>query len=211
MTGADDSGEGDGGTAARQFLPASQRERLIDAMATTVAEQGYTATSVADVLRTARISRRTFYERFADKEDCFLAAYDLMVELCLERVSGAFDAAQSWSEGIEEALAALLELLAAEPAFARLCVVEVLAAGPRGIARRDATMQRFAAFIHAGRTQVGDAVEPPPELVAQAIVGGIYELLYSHIVRGEYGRLPQLSDELLHYTFMLLGTPRPPV
>lgn len=211
MTGAGESGEDDGRAPVRQFLPASQRERLIDAMATTVAEQGYTATSVADVLRTARISRRTFYERFADKEDCFLAAYDLMAELCLGRVTDAFDAASTWNEGIEEALAALLELLAAEPAFARVCVVEVLAAGPRGLARRDRTMQRFAAFIHAGRAQVGDAAEPPPELVAQAIVGGIYELLYSHIVRGEYGRLPQLSDELLHYTFMLLGTPRRPV
>jgi AcrR family transcriptional regulator len=211
MTGAGEDGEDDGRAPTRLFLPSSQRERLIDAMAKTVAEQGYTATSVADVLRTARISRRTFYERFADKEDCFLAAYDLMAGLCLGRVHAAFDDAPTWDEGIERALAALLELLAAEPHFARLCVVEVLAAGPRGLARRDETMQRFAAFIQIGRTQVAGVIEPPPELVAQAIVGGIYELLYSHIVRGEYGRLPQLGGELLHYTFMLLGTPRRPV
>jgi AcrR family transcriptional regulator len=209
MHGTVETGDGDGERSPRQFVPVSQRERLLDGMAKTVAAQGYAATSVADVLRAARISRRTFYERFADKEDCFLAAYDAIVGLCDERVCGAFQSAADWRRGIEDGLAALLAVLASEPDFARLAVVEVLAAGPRGLARRDAAMQRFAAFVQSGRAELQDPVAPPSELVAQAIVGGIYELLYSHIVRGETKRLPQLSDEMLHYTFMLLGTPRP--
>jgi AcrR family transcriptional regulator len=208
MPGTVEIDEDDGARSPRLFTPVSQRERLLDGMARTVSAQGYAATSVADVLRTARISRRTFYERFADKEDCFLAAYDTIVMRCDERVVGAFHAAPTWREGIEDGLAALLRVLASEPDFARLAVVEVLAAGPRGLTRRDATMQRFATFVEVARAQVPDPVAPPTELVAQAIVGGIYELLYSHIVRGETERLPQLSDEMLHFAFMLLGTPR---
>ncbi|ADB51586.1 transcriptional regulator, TetR family [Conexibacter woesei DSM 14684] len=208
--GVADFAEDDRAQAPRPLMPVTQRERLLDGMARTVAAQGYAATSVADVLREARVSRRTFYERFADKEDCFLAAYDAIVALCLERVSSAYDAADSWHEGFERGLDALLELLAAEPAFACLGVVEVLAAGPRGLARRDETMRRFVAFVDVTRAQVPGPLSAPPELVAQAIVGGIYELLYSHIVRGETDRLPDLTGEMLHYTFMLLGSPQRP-
>lgn len=208
MNGNAETANGDGERPPRQAIPPSQRERLLVGMARTVSIQGYAATSVADVLREARISRRTFYERFADKEDCFLAAYDAIVARCDAHVVGAFHAAHSWREGIEDGLEALLRVLAREPEFARLAVVEVLAAGPRGLTRRDTTMQRFATFVQVARAQAPDVPAPPSELVAQAIVGGIYELLYSHIVRGEAERLPQLSDEMLHFAFMLLGTPR---
>jgi AcrR family transcriptional regulator len=195
----------EGALAPRPLLPVSQRERLIDGMAQTVAAQGYAATSVADVLRVAGISRRTFYERFSDKEDCFLAAYDAIVALALERVSAACADAPD-AERLERGLDALLTLLVEEPAYARLAVVEVLAAGPRGLARRDDTLRRFVGFIQAHGEAAGDVVRPP-ELVAQAIVGGIYELLYSHILRGETDRLPALNADMLHYTFMLLGMP----
>lgn len=208
MDGAVDTGEDGASARPRLFAPATQRERLLDGMARTVAEQGYAATSVADVLQASRISRRTFYERFADKEDCFIAAYDAIAEVCHARVSGAFNAAPSWNEGISDGLDALLSALAAEPAFARLAVVEVLGAGPRGLARRDETMQRFAAFIQERRQQFDDQLSPHTDVVAQAIVGGIYELLYSRIVRGQTEQLPALSGELLHYTFMLLGMPQ---
>lgn len=204
-----DGGDAAGGRPPRQFVPVTQRERLLDGMARTVAQQGYAATSVADVLRASRISRRTFYEQFADKEDCFLAAYDQIADRCTELVTAAFQGAASWSEGIERAIDAALALLAAEPDFARLGVVEVLAAGPRGLARRDATLRRFVEFIERGRAELDGAGTPPPALVGQAIVGGIYELVYSHIVRGDTERLPKLSGELLHYTFMLLGSEPP--
>lgn len=199
--------DGEGALAPRPLLPVTQRERLIDAMARTVAAQGYAATSVADVLREAGVSRRTFYERFSDKEDCFLAAYDAIVALALERVRSACADAPDAALQLEQGIGALLALLAEEPEFARLGVVEVLAAGPRGLARRDETLRHFAAFVQSHREQLDDSA-PPPDLVAQAIVGGIYELLYSHILRGETDRLPELSGEMLHYTFMLLGMPR---
>lgn len=188
----------------RILNPASQRERLLDAMAATVSRRGYATTSVADVLKAARISRRTFYEQFIDKEDCFLAAYDTIATLCIDRVVAAYRAGDSWKDGLEQASAALLGTLAAEPDFARLGVVEVLAAGPRALARRDATQRRFMHFIEELRAHADGAVTPPA-LVSQAIAGGIYELIYSRLVRDEADRLPSLTGELVHYTCMLLG------
>lgn len=191
----------------RALEPVTQRERLLDGMARTVTHRGYAATPVAEVLKAAGVSRRTFYEQFADKEDCFIAAYDAIVALCTERLIVAYHAGAGWEEGIARAYDALLETLAAEPDFAHLGVVDVLGAGPRALARRDATLRRFARFIDFTRERA-DVVVTPPALVGQAIVGGIHELVYSQIVRGEAILLPQLIDELLHYTFMLLGVTR---
>jgi AcrR family transcriptional regulator len=162
---------------------------------------------VAEVLKAAGVSRRTFYEQFADKEDCFLAAYDEIAARCTERLLAGYHSGGDWEDGIARAYAALLATLAAEPEYAHLGVVGVLAAGPRALARRESTLRRFARFIDFTRERAEAAVKPPA-LVGQAIVGGIHELVYSQIVRGEATRLPELNDELLHYTFMLLGVPR---
>jgi AcrR family transcriptional regulator len=206
--GSADAGDSSTGPRPRAFAPVSQRERLLDAMARTVAARGYASTAVADVLEEARISRRTFYEQFVDKEDCFLAAYDQIAALCSERVVTAYEAQGTWEEGIPRAFAALLETLASEPDFAYLGIVEVLAVGPRGIACREEVLQRFVRFVEHGRAHAETSVAPP-ELVCQAIVGGIYELVYSHIVRGQARELPALAGELVHYTFMLLGVRDP--
>jgi AcrR family transcriptional regulator len=192
---------------ARVLERRTQRERLLDGMAQTVTRRGYAATPVAEVLKAAGVSRRTFYEQFADKEDCFLAAYDAIVAACTERLVLAYHAGGRWDDGIAGAYAALLRTLAAEPDFAHLGVVDVLAAGPRALARREAALGRFARFIDHTRERA-DAAVVPPRLVGQAIVGGIHELVYSQIVRGQTAQLPELVDELLHYTFMLLGVPR---
>lgn len=203
--GSNDAGAGD---LARSALDRdTQRERLLDGMARTVARRGYAATPVAEVLKVAGVSRRTFYEQFADKEDCFLAAYDAIVGACTERLVAAYHQGTSWEDALERAYDALLRTLAAEPDFAHLGVVDVLAAGPRAIARRDAALGRFARFIDHTRERAEGAATPPA-LVGQAIVGGIHELVYSQIARGDATRLPELTDELLHFTFMLLGVRR---
>jgi AcrR family transcriptional regulator len=185
----------------------TQRGRLLDGMAQTVARRGYAATPVAEVLKAAGVSRRTFYEQFADKQDCFLAAYDAIVGLSTERLVAGYHAGSTWEDGLACAYDALLRTLAAEPDFAHLGVVDVLAAGPRALARRGAALRRLAQFVDVARERAG-VQATPPRLVGQAIVGGIHELVYSQIVRGQTNRLPDLTDELLHYTFMLLGVPR---
>jgi AcrR family transcriptional regulator len=188
------------------FERRTQRERLLDGIAQTVARRGYAATPVAEVLKAAGVSRRTFYEQFVDKEDCFLAAYDAIVALCTERLIAGYHAESTWEDGIAHAYDALLCTLAAEPAFAHLGVVAVLGAGPRALARRDATLRRLARFVDYTRERAQVAVTPP-RFVGRAIVGGIHELVYARIVSGETASLPELTDELLHYTFMLLGVP----
>jgi len=186
----------------------TQRDRLLHGMAATVSRRGYAGTPVAEVLRAAGVSRRTFYEQFADKEDCFLAAYDAVLGVCTERMIAAYHAGETWERGLALAYGALLGTLAAEPEFAHLAIVDVLAAGPRALARREATLRRFARFIDFTRERA-ELVARPPTLVGQAIVGGIHELIYSQLVRDRAARLPELTDELLHYTFMLLGVSRP--
>lgn len=200
--------EGSTETGSRATLPrATQRERLLDGIARTVARGGYAATPVADVLKAAGVSRRTFYEQFADKEDCFLAAYDAIVELCAERFVVAYHAGAGWEDGMARAYETLLGTLAAEPDFAHIAVVDVLAAGPAALARRETSLRRMARFIAYTRERAEAGAVPPP-LVAQAIVGGMHELIYSRVAKGETQRLPGLVDELLHYTFLLLGVRR---
>jgi AcrR family transcriptional regulator len=194
-------------SARRVLVAASQRQRLLDGMARTVAHRGYGATAVADVLKAARISRRTFYEQFIDKEDCFLAAYDHFTGRCSERVTAAYEASDGGLDGLAQGLATLLELLAAEPHYGRLAIVEALGAGDRALARRDRLLQRAADVLAQAAREHGDPGAASPELLAQAIVGGIAEVVHAHLLRGDAARLPALSDELLRYALASSGVP----
>jgi AcrR family transcriptional regulator len=184
----------------------SQRDRLLDGMARAVAEHGYGGTAVADVLKAARISRRTFYEQFIDKEDCFLAAYDTFAERCAERVVAAYDEQGGGIDGLARALGALLGLLAAEPHYARLAIVEVLGAGPRALARRDRVLRRLASVLtETTRSQLEPSSLVSHEVIALAVVGGIADVLHGFLLRGEAARLPQLSDDLLRFALLASG------
>ncbi|HET6447989.1 MAG TPA: TetR/AcrR family transcriptional regulator, partial [Conexibacter sp.] len=109
---SDDMGDGQRPLHALSTDRRTQRDRLLQGMAQTVARRGYAATPVAEVLKAAGVSRRTFYEQFADKEDCFLAAYDAFVARCTERVITAYHLGDGWEQGIAHAYAALLRTLA---------------------------------------------------------------------------------------------------
>src|SRR4051794_25349257 len=117
---------------AREVVAASQRGRLIEAIAHVVADKGYPQTTVADVIERAGVSRKTFYEHFHGKEACFLAAYDTGVAVLLDTVRAV--------EGIRGRVRAYLDLLDAEPAFARTFLIEVRAAGPKALQRRRESM-----------------------------------------------------------------------
>jgi hypothetical protein len=94
-------------------------------------------------------------------------------------------------------LAAFLDFLAREPGFARMCIVEALAAGPEAIARRNGAMAAFATLISDNAREIGTPLEPQP-LTAETIVGGTYEVVYTRIVRGDIRRLPELLADLLY-------------
>lgn len=183
----------------------SQRNRIHQAMVEVVAERGYPETRVVDVIGVAGVSRKTFYELFDSKEDCFLAAYDVLLGNLLEEAGNAFESrpGASWAERIGAALQALLEHLAAHPSEARFAIVEVLAAGPKALARRDAALRQFTGFLEAGRSE--SAVELPG-IISLSIAGGINELLYSEILHGAAARLPsRLPDLMFWVTLPFLG------
>ena len=158
---------------------------------------GYAAMRIEDVIAIAGVSRRTFYDHFANKEEAFLAAYELVLEQLLSGVTSAFATGESWPSRVRRGLAAFLNLLAAEPVLAQVCVVEALAAGPRALARRTAAMEAFQALLQPPE---GDALATTtaPPVAVEAIVGGIYEVIYSRVMTQRTEELPSLLPSLLH-------------
>ena len=181
----------------RRFIVHNQRERMLLAVAEAVAEQGFVTTTVADIIARARLSRRTFYEHFADKEECFLAAYDTVVEQLLSAVGQAYEQADGWTQKVHDGLETFLAYLAAEPAFARMCIVEVVAAGPEARSRRDAAMRVFVDFLGPGHAEAPRGVVVPV-LAAEIVVGGIYEIIYSRLQRDAANELVEMLPELLY-------------
>jgi len=181
----------------RRFIVHNQRERMLLAVAEAVAEQGFVTTTVADIIARARLSRRTFYEHFADKEECFLAAYDTVVEQLLAAVGQAYEQADGWPQKVHDGLETFLAYLAAEPAFARMCIVEVVAAGPEARGRRDAAMRVFIDFLEPGRAEAPKGIVVPA-LAADVVVGGIYEIIYSRLQRNAADELVEMLPELLY-------------
>jgi AcrR family transcriptional regulator len=182
----------------RETVAESQRGRIIQSMIEAAAERGYQETRVADVVEGAGVARKTFYDFFADKQDCFLAAYDQVSGRLFETASTAYNGGSDapWAERIRAAMAALLELLAGWPDGAKFAVVEVLAAGPKALVRRDAALRQFTELVEAGRSE--STVELPG-MTSVAIVGGINELLYSEILHGATARLPARLPDIVYW------------
>jgi AcrR family transcriptional regulator len=180
------------------FVAQNQRARITAAVAHVCAREGYGEMSVEDIIAEAGVSRRTFYEHFKNKEHAFLAVYDEVVARLLQRVSGAVEATEGFNERIAAGLSSFLGYLADEPDLARLCIVEVLAAGPEAVERRNMAMQGFARLIGENAQRFLPGTPAPPGLVTETIVGGIYEVVYSRVVRGEVAALPSLVPDLAY-------------
>lgn len=158
----------------------NQRERLIAAMAEACAERGYAQASVAEVAKRAGVSSLTFYKQFAGKQDCMLAAHRQLLGRLLEEVDRVTDE-ETGAAQERVTIRAALALFAADPPSARLLTVEVLAAGPEGAARHDATVEAFAERL--GTTWV--------------IAAGMLALVGKLVLADEADRLPPLEDELV--------------
>jgi len=197
---------------AREVVLASQRGRLLAAMAEAVAAKGYAASTVADVIARAGVSRKTFYEHFADKEECFLAAYDAGVDLLLGTLGEAGGDAQDPVAEVRLRTRAYLEALASEPAFARTFLIEVTGAGPRALERRDRVHERFAQMLRdqvaVARERFPEIPEQPPEVHLAAV--GATDLLVSRLIgQGREGELAGLEDVIVRIQLALLTAPAP--
>lgn len=181
----------------REFVARTQRDRLIDAMARTVAVKGFSA-PLTEVCAAASVSTRAFYEHFADKEECFMAAFDRGVMLLQGSVSEAYAKKPgSWPVRMRRGLKMLLHLLAAEPAFAHLAVVEMLAAGPRGRERSRRLLEYFLRFFDEAPRQPGQPRVPP--VVVEAVVAGVFGLLFNYVSTGRTTELPALLPEIASF------------
>jgi len=176
-------------------------QRMLDAVAEVVSDKGYVAMSVEDIITVAGVSRRTFYDKFKSKEDAYLQSFDAIAQVLLAEVTAAYGSSQDFIEGVIACLGAFLDLAAREPRYADMCMVEVLAAGPTAIGRRNAIMKALVAVLHRGAQTLPDSLNPP-ELTAEIVIGGIYEVVYSRVLAGEATELPSLLPDLA-YSIML--------
>jgi AcrR family transcriptional regulator len=185
----------------RDFVVHNQRERLIAGLAEAVAEKGYGGTTIADITRHAAVSRRTFYEHFDGKDECFVAAFDTVSEQLRERVDAAFKAEDDWPDAARAGIEAMLVFLAAEPHLARLAMVEAMVAGPVVVERYDAAVQTFLPYFTAGRDgrpkKVLDRLSDSTE---EALVGGMVSLISRRIVAGQAEELESLLPDLTEFT-----------
>jgi AcrR family transcriptional regulator len=183
----------------REFIAQNQRERIITALVDTVAERGYNATTVAHITKAASVSRRTFYEHFADKEACFLAAYEMVADHIRDSMQVAAGAFEEWPQKVRAALGTMLSFLAGEPELARVCMIEPVAAGGEIAAKHRASMQGFVEILKAGRPE-HSGERPLPEATEATLVGGIVSLVVREINAGRTEQLEALLPDLVELT-----------
>ena len=177
-------------------LGSTQRTRMLDAMVRAVADKGYADATVADVVALAGVSRRTFYEHFADKRECFLAAYETGAEIVFAEIDAELAATPPGASRLEAGMAAYLHALAREPSFARVLILDVLAAGPEALELREQVRVRYAERYRG--YGIAD------ESLLRALVGGIAELVNAYILAGRAEHLPELTPTLVRFAGAVL-------
>jgi len=180
-----------------ELIAQQQRERIIFAFAEEASEKGYRGVTVTDLVRRAGVARKTFYDYFPSKEVCFIATSEFGVKEALRRVVDAAIQAESWTARIQAGLAAFLDYTASEPALARTCIVETLAAGPAAVGRYEHSIQAFVPLFWMGRKVSSREL---PRLLEETIVGGIFWIIYQRIVSDDATRVEELLPELIEFS-----------
>jgi AcrR family transcriptional regulator len=183
----------------RDFVAQNQRERMLLATAELVAERGYQKTTIELIAKTARVALVTFYEHFADKEECFLAAFDENVEAARQVFAELLDPQQAWADQIAAGLEVLLEMVVREQSRAKLCIVESQAAGAAALARYQAMLESVAPKLREGR-ELNPRADRLPEGLEVAIAGGLAWLVHQRLVSGRTDDLAGLLPEMLQVT-----------
>jgi AcrR family transcriptional regulator len=181
----------------RHRSPEAHRRRAVTAMAEAVHEQGYAGTTVEDVLSRAGMSRRTFYQLFRNREECFLATYDAALEQVMERISQAHAGNGGHEAGeVEAALAALFEFLAAEPGLARVWLVEAPSLGAAGIERHERTMKELAERLAGHRRDGSLPANGRAAVRFEASIGAIHRVVQARLLDGRADELPDLAPDM---------------
>jgi AcrR family transcriptional regulator len=183
------------------LLVASPRGRMLDTMTAAVAENGYAATSVAEVINRAHASRRTFYEQFTDKEDCYLAAYTLASDYLAARIADAAAGASTPADRLTRLIGCYLDELESYPLAARAFLVEIRAAGAPSQRHRRSIQDQFAELLPI----LGSDDNP---LMRTALVAAIDELIAREITDNGIDQLAQLEPGLIELATRILAPAR---
>ena len=175
-----------------------QRARLLAAAVATIGELGYARSSVAHITGRARVSRRTFYDLFANREECFLA----VLEDAVARIEGEIVAADlaglSWRERVRGGLLAVLSFFDREPVLARVCVVDALQGGPRVLRRREQVLTSLAQILDEGRREGAGSRRECAALTAEGLVGAAFAIVHARLIaKKQRGALRDLAGELM--------------
>jgi AcrR family transcriptional regulator len=181
---------------SRGFVIHNQRARILDAVASICASNGYLDLTVPEIASAAGVSHKTFYEHFANKDQAFAAAFELAGQRALNTTAVAYASQPDWPHSIRAGMHSLLDYLASEPSFARMGMVEVLAGGPAALAQRDQSLQGFSVLLTVGRGY--SSTHEVPKIAPEVISGGILEVLYFEISNGRIAQLPSLLPELTY-------------
>jgi AcrR family transcriptional regulator len=191
---------------SRSFVAHSQRERILDAVTNLTVSGGYAALTVEGIAATASVSLQAFYQHFSDKQEAFLVAYEIGHDKALALVEQAYAAQTDWRYGVKAGITALFRFLTAEPAFAHLATVDVLAATECSTERAFKGMSAYTQMLLPGLDHAPDGVRPP-EITVEAITGGIFELALHHALQGRIGELPAMVPRATYFSLApFIGT-----
>jgi AcrR family transcriptional regulator len=182
----------------RHFIVKSQRERIVDATAAIVAEKGLAALTIPEITRRASVSNQTFYSIYASKHEAFLGAQKVGMHQALLVAIEAYDAhPNDWPQAVAAGLTALIEYLASEPAHAQLSLVDTFGASPDAVEIRGSALDAFAAYLQPGYELTPAGTEVPP-IAAEAIAGGIWQILHHYVENRCTAQLSAAAPQLIY-------------
>lgn len=202
LAGAEEPGAA-GGTHPRastlKLVTSPKRERILEGMLRSVGCSGYDATSVRTVLDSTGLYRQAFYDNFADKDACYLEAFDFGVARLEATILAAATSRKTWQAKLRAGLGALLEALDSEPDVGRALIVEVHAAGSKALEKRAAAMDRITAFVDSARA---GEVESPPPIAPEGIVAGIHAVVHARLATGSNDGFRELLPEFMYFAVL---------
>ncbi len=180
-------------THQQESNASTHRGRLFEGMARAVAAQGFAACTIADIVREAAVSRRTFYEHFQTKADCLIALYESASRNALRQLSTMLDPTRHWQTQVEDAMAAYLRVLADNPIMLRALFIDILSLGTEGLAARRRVNHEIAEFLISVVNPERDYTVMSPAM-AMAVVGGINELVLELIEQDRIQDIHTITD-----------------
>lgn len=182
-----------------KLMSRTQRERILAAAAEIISKRGYRGATVALIVERAGVARVTFYENFENREACLLALFDGAVEEMRRRTDAAIASELDWPAQVRACIAAFLDYVVEEPALARTCLIESMAAGPAAMERYELALQSYSPILSAGRELGGGLGDLLGTQLEDSIVGGIVWMVHQRLLRDEVEEIPGLLPTLVEF------------